>query len=253
MGIRPAKGFLLFGPPGTGKTLLAKAVAREAEANFVATKSSDLLSKWYGESEQQVSRLFERARQVAPTVIFIDEIDSLAPARGGGLGEPAVTERVVNTLLAEMDGLEDMQGVVVMAATNRPNLLDPALLRPGRFDELVYVPVPDFGGRLKILGIHTKKMPLSDNVDLDDLAQKTARFTGADLEDLTRRAGLIALRQSIDATTVTDEHFAKALEEVRPSVTPEMERDYEEMLRTLRQESPQRTQIGFTPLRQAAE
>ncbi|MBY5826355.1 CDC48 family AAA ATPase [Rhizobium leguminosarum] len=234
MGIRPAKGFLLFGPPGTGKTLLAKAVAREAEANFVATKSSDLLSKWYGESEQQVSRLFERARQVAPTVIFIDEIDSLAPARGGGLGEPAVTERVVNTLLAEMDGLEDMQGVVVMAATNRPNLLDPALLRPGRFDELVYVPVPDTKARLKILGIHTKKMPLAADVDLDDLAARTERFTGADLEDLTRRAGLIALRQSIDAEIVTSANFAKALEEVRPSVTPEVEREYEEMLRTLR-------------------
>ncbi|RWX21866.1 CDC48 family AAA ATPase [Rhizobium leguminosarum] len=249
MGIRPAKGFLLFGPPGTGKTLLAKAVAREAEANFVATKSSDLLSKWYGESEQQVSRLFERARQVAPTVIFIDEIDSLAPARGGGLGEPAVTERVVNTLLAEMDGLEDMQGVVVMAATNRPNLLDPALLRPGRFDELVYVPVPDTKARLKILGIHTKKMPLAADVDLDDLAAKTERFTGADLEDLTRRAGLIALRQSIDAEIVTSANFAKALEEVRPSVTPEVEREYEEMLRTLRQENPQRMQIGFTPLK----
>jgi transitional endoplasmic reticulum ATPase len=249
MGIRPAKGFLLFGPPGTGKTLLAKAVAREAEANFVATKSSDLLSKWYGESEQQVSRLFERARQVAPTVIFIDEIDSLAPARGGGLGEPAVTERVVNTLLAEMDGLEDMQGVVVMAATNRPNLLDPALLRPGRFDELVYVPVPDTKARLKILGIHTKKMPLATDVDLDDLATKTERFTGADLEDLTRRAGLIALRQSIDAEIVTSANFAKALEEVRPSVTPEVEREYEEMLRTLRQENPQRMQIGFTPLK----
>ncbi|RWY83950.1 AAA family ATPase [Rhizobium leguminosarum] len=249
MGIRPAKGFLLFGPPGTGKTLLAKAVAREAEANFVATKSSDLLSKWYGESEQQVSRLFERARQVAPTVIFIDEIDSLAPARGGGLGEPAVTERVVNTLLAEMDGLEDMQGVVVMAATNRPNLLDPALLRPGRFDELVYVPVPDTKARLKILGIHTKKMPLAAEVDLDDLAARTERFTGADLEDLTRRAGLIALRQSIDAEIVTSANFAKALEEVRPSVTPEVEREYEEMLRTLRQENPQRMQIGFTPLK----
>ncbi|MBY3321196.1 CDC48 family AAA ATPase [Rhizobium laguerreae] len=249
MGIRPAKGFLLFGPPGTGKTLLAKAVAREAEANFVATKSSDLLSKWYGESEQQVSRLFERARQVAPTVIFIDEIDSLAPARGGGLGEPAVTERVVNTLLAEMDGLEDMLGVVVMAATNRPNLLDPALLRPGRFDELVYVPVPDTKARLKILGIHTKKMPLAADVDLDDLAARTERFTGADLEDLTRRAGLIALRQSIDAEIVTSANFAKALEEVRPSVTPEVEREYEEMLRTLRQENPQRMQIGFTPLK----
>lgn len=253
MGIRPAKGFLLFGPPGTGKTLLAKAVSREAEANFVATKSSDLLSKWYGESEQQVSRLFERARQVAPTVIFIDEIDSLAPARGGGLGEPAVTERVVNTLLAEMDGLEDMQGVVVMAATNRPNLLDPALLRPGRFDELVYVPVPDVKARLKILGIHTKKMPLSSDVDLDDLAEKTVRFTGADLEDLTRRAGLIALRRSIEASTVDKQDFDKALQEVRPSVTPEMEREYEEMLRTLRQESPQRRQIGFTPLRQSIE
>ncbi|TXI11156.1 MAG: AAA family ATPase [Rhizobium sp.] len=250
MGIRPAKGFLLFGPPGTGKTLLAKAVAREAEANFVATKSSDLLSKWYGESEQQVSRLFERARQVAPTVIFIDEIDSLAPARGGGIGEPAVTERVVNTLLAEMDGLEDMQGVVVMAATNRPNLLDPALLRPGRFDELVYVPVPDGKARRKILGIHTKKMPLADNVDLDDLAEKTERFTGADLEDLTRRAGLIALRQSLEASTVTKDDFAKALQEVRPSVTPEVEREYEEMQRTLRQENPQRMPIGFMPLRQ---
>ena len=251
MGIRPAKGFLLFGPPGTGKTLLAKAVAREAEANFVATKSSDLLSKWYGESEQQVSRLFERARQVAPTVIFIDEIDSLAPARGGGLGEPAVTERVVNTLLAEMDGLEDMQGVVVMGATNRPNLLDPALLRPGRFDELVYVPVPDLTGRRKILGIHTRKMPLADDVSLDDLAEKTERFTGADLEDLTRRAGLIALRQSIDASTVSKEDFATALQEVRPSVTPEVEREYEDMLRTLRQENPQKMQIGFTPLRLA--
>ncbi len=253
MGIRPAKGFLLFGPPGTGKTLLAKAVAREAEANFVATKSSDLLSKWYGESEQQVSRLFERARQVAPTVIFIDEIDSLAPVRGGGLGEPAVTERVVNTLLAEMDGLEDMQGVVVMAATNRPNLLDPALLRPGRFDELVYVPVPDAKARRKILGIHTKKMPLADDVDLDELADKTERFTGADLEDLTRRAGLIALRQSLTASTVTKENFAMALQEVRPSVTAEAEREYEAMLRTLRQENPQRMQIGFTPLRQAGE
>lgn len=253
MGIRPAKGFLLFGPPGTGKTLLAKAVAREAEANFVATKSSDLLSKWYGESEQQVSRLFERARQVAPTVIFIDEIDSLAPARGAGAGEPAVTERVVNTILAEMDGLEELQGVVVLAATNRPNLLDPALLRPGRFDELVYVPVPDAKGRRKILGIHTKNMPLGADVDLDELAEKTERFTGADLEDLTRRAGLIALRESLDASTVGKEHFLKAFGETRPSVTQEVEREYEEMERTLRQEKPVRQEIGFVPLRQAGE
>ncbi|MBZ6075548.1 CDC48 family AAA ATPase [Microvirga puerhi] len=253
MGIRPAKGFLLFGPPGTGKTLLAKAVAREAQANFVATKSSDLLSKWYGESEQQVSRLFARARQVAPTVIFIDEIDSLAPVRGGGLGEPAVTERVVNTILAEMDGLEELQGVVVMAATNRPNLVDPALLRPGRFDELIYVSVPDAQGRRHILGIHTRDMPLAEDVDLDNLAERTNRFTGADLEDLTRRAGLLALRESIEAQTVTMEHFERALRETRPSVTPEMEQEYQEMLRTLRQEGPQRQPIGFMPVRQAAE
>lgn len=250
LGIRPAKGFLLFGPPGTGKTLLAKAVAREAEANFIATKSSDLLSKWYGESEQQVSRLFERARQVAPTVLFIDEIDSLAPARGGGLGEPAVTERVVNTILAEMDGLEELQGVVVMAATNRPNLLDPALLRPGRFDELVYVPVPEAKGRRKILGIHTKNMPLGSDVDLDYLAERTERFTGADLEDLTRRAGLLALRANIEVNEVTADDFERAFHETRPSVTSEMEREYEDMVKTLKQEAPMRREIGFVHSRQ---
>ena len=253
LGIRPAKGFLLFGPPGTGKTLLAKAVAREAQANFVATKSSDLLSKWYGESEQQVSRLFARARQVAPTVIFIDEIDSLAPVRGGGLGEPAVTERVVNTILAEMDGLEELQGVVVMAATNRPNLIDPALLRPGRLDELIYVPVPDAKGRRHILGIHTKTMPLGPDVDLDTIAERTDRHTGADLEDLTRRAGLLALRESLQAQSVTMAHFEQALRETRPSVTPEMEREYEELVGTLKQTGLQRQPIGFLPLRQAAE
>ena len=207
LGIRPAKGFLLYGPPGTGKTLLAKATAREAEANFIATKSSDLLSKWYGESEQQIARLFARARQVAPTVIFIDELDSLVPARGGGLGEPQVTERVVNTILAEMDGLEELQSVVVIGATNRPNLIDPALLRPGRFDELIYVPVPDEAGRRHILGIHTKEMPLAKDVDLDSLAARTERFTGADLEDLVRRAGLFALRGSIEAERGDDGRF----------------------------------------------
>jgi len=151
LGIKPAKGFLLYGPPGTGKTLLAKAVARESEANFIATKSSDLLSKWYGESEQQIARLFARARQVAPTILFIDEIDSLVPARGGGMGQGQVTERVVNTILAEMDGLEEMQSVIFIGATNRPGLVDPALLRPGRFDELVYVAVPEKAGRRRIL------------------------------------------------------------------------------------------------------
>jgi transitional endoplasmic reticulum ATPase len=245
LGIRPAKGFLLYGPPGTGKTLLAKAVAREAEANFIATKSSDLLSKWYGESEQQIARLFARARQVAPTVIFIDELDSLVPARGGGLGEPQVTERVVNTILAEMDGLEELQSVVVIGATNRPNLIDPALLRPGRFDELVYVSVPDEGGRLRILEVHTAKMPLADDVDLPSLARRTDRFTGADLEDLVRRAGLSALRESLDNAQVAMDHFEKALGDTRASVTPEMEREYEQIAANIKQEAMSMNSIGF--------
>jgi len=249
LGIRPAKGFLLFGPPGTGKTLLAKAVAREAEANFIATKSADLLSKWYGESEQQVSRLFARARQVAPAVIFIDEIDSLAPVRGGGLGEPAVTERVVNTILAEMDGLEELQGVVVVGATNRPTLLDPALLRPGRLDDLVYVPVPDRAAREKILGIHTSEMPLEADVDLAALADRTHGYTGADLEDLVRRAGLHALRESLTTERVPMRLFEVALEETRPSVTPEMEEQYRLLIESLKRENPRGLRrIGFARL-----
>jgi transitional endoplasmic reticulum ATPase len=246
IGIRPAKGFLLYGPPGTGKTLLAKACAREAEANFIATKSSDLLSKWYGESEQQIARLFARARQVAPTVIFIDELDSLVPARGGGMGEPQVTERVVNTILAEMDGLEELQSVVVIGATNRPNLIDPALLRPGRFDELIYVSVPDRAGRRHILSIHARKMPVGDDVDLDDLAARTERFTGADLEDLVRRAGMFALRESLTNEKVSMAHFEKALGETRASVTAEMEEDYERIQESLKQDAmSMKTGVGF--------
>ncbi|WP_404335990.1 CDC48 family AAA ATPase [Sphingomonas sp. MMS12-HWE2-04] len=245
LGIRPAKGFLLYGPPGTGKTLLAKAVAREAEANFIATKSSDLLSKWYGESEQQIARLFARARQVAPCVIFIDELDSLVPARGGGLGEPQATERVVNTILSEMDGLEELQSVVVIGATNRPNLIDPALLRPGRFDELVYVGVPDKAGRERILKIQTEKMPLASDVDLGEIAGKTERFTGADLEDVVRRAGLVALRESLASREVTMAHFEDALKELRATVTPEMEAEYEAMKGRLKQDAMALQPLGF--------
>jgi transitional endoplasmic reticulum ATPase len=237
LGIRPAKGFLLYGPPGTGKTLLAKAAARESEANFIATKSSDLLSKWYGESEQQIARLFNRARQVAPTIIFIDELDSLVPARGGGLGEPQVTERVVNTILAEMDGLEELQNVVLIGATNRPTLIDPALLRPGRFDELIYVGPPDTAGRRRILAIHTRDMPLADDVDLESFAQRTDRFTGADLEDLVRRAGLTALRRGLDSGQVTKEDFEAALAETRASVTPEMLEEYSRIQDTLKSDA----------------
>ena len=248
LGIRPAKGFLLYGPPGTGKTLLAKAVAKEAEANFISIKSSDLLSKWYGESEQQISRLFSRARQVAPCVIFIDEIDSLVPARGSGegLGEPQVTARVVNTILAEMDGMEDLQSVVVIGATNRPALVDPALLRPGRFDELVYVGTPDEAGREHILKIHTAKMPLAGDVDLADVATKTERFTGADLEDVVRRAGLVALRRhGAGVSEVAAEDFTEALEDSRATVTDAMEKEYKKLQGELKKRARQVEPIGF--------
>ncbi len=246
LGIRPAKGFLLYGPPGTGKTLLAKAVAKEAEANFISIKSSDLLSKWYGESEQQISRLFARARQVAPCVVFIDEIDSLVPARGSGDAEPQVTARVVNTILAEMDGLEDLQSVVVIGATNRPTLVDPALLRPGRFDELVYVGTPDEAGREHILKIHTRDMPLAPDVDLAKIAAETERFTGADLEDVVRRAGLVAIRRAgEEADTVTGADFVKALEDSRATVTAEMEAEYAKMKGELKKRAAQVRPIGF--------
>ena len=246
IGIRPAKGFLLYGPPGTGKTMLAKATARESQANFIATKSSDLLSKWYGESEQQIARLFARARQVAPTVIFIDELDSLVPARGGGMGEPQVTERVVNTILSEMDGLEELNNVVLIGATNRPNLIDPALLRPVRFDELIFVGVPDTAGRRRILAIHTSAMPLAKDVDLEVLARRTERFTGADLEDLTRRAGLTALRRGLDSAEVTMADFEAALVETRASVTEEMLHAYERIQDTLKADAVRPTGgIGF--------
>ena len=237
LGIRPARGFLLYGPPGTGKTLLAKATARESEANFIATKSSDLLSKWYGESEQQIARLFSRARQVAPTVVFFDELDSLVPARGGSFGEPQVTERVVNTILAEMDGLEELHNVVVIGATNRPGLIDPALLRPGRFDELIYVGTPDASGRARILAIHTSAMPMAKDVDLGSLAKRTERFTGADLEDLVRRAGLIALRRKLDSGDVMMADFEAALGETRASVTPEMLDEYARIQQTLKSDA----------------
>ncbi len=247
LGIRPAKGVLLYGPPGTGKTLLAKAAAREAQANFISMKSSDLLSKWYGESEQQIARMFARARAVAPCIVFIDEIDSLVPARGSGNGgEPQVTARVVNTLLAEMDGMEELQSVVVVGATNRPTLVDPALLRPGRFDELVYIGAPDEEGRKHILKIHTKKMPLAGDVDLAALAKKTTRFTGADLEDVVRRAGLAAIRKNgSDVSEVTAENFAEALEDSRATVTPQMEKEYSQMKGELKKRASAVRPIGF--------
>jgi len=218
MGIRPSKGILLYGPPGTGKTLLAKAVAKESEANFIQVKGPSLLSMWVGESEKGMRKVFERAKQVSPCVIFFDEIDALAGKRGFEAGTK-VTERVLNQMLAEMDGLEDLNDVLVIGATNRPDMLDPALLRPGRFDKILLVGAPEEDGRLQILKIHTRNMPLSKSVDLKDIAKKTIGYTGADLESLVREAAMIALRENRDAKAVEAEHFNEALKKIKPSVS----------------------------------
>ena len=244
MGIRPSRGLLLYGPPGTGKTLLAKAVAKESEANFINIKGPSLLSMWVGKSEEGVRKVFERARQVAPCIVFFDEIDSLANKRGEETGTK-VTERVLNQILAEMDGLEDLNNVIVIGATNRPDMLDTALLRPGRFDRILLVNAPEESGRFSILRIHAKKMPIilgKDEVkelekdlqsdkeinlkelsDKDKLlyyaAKRTQGYTGADLEALTREAAMLALRESIDSKEVHKEHFDEALKKIRPSIS----------------------------------
>lgn len=218
MGIRPSRGILLYGPPGTGKTLLAKAVAKESEANFIQVKGPSLLSMWVGKSEEGMRKVFERARQVAPCIIFFDEIDALAGKRGIETGTK-VTERVLNQMLAEMDGLEDLNDVLVIGATNRPDMLDPGLLRPGRFDKILLVGAPEEEGRLSVLKIHTKKMPLSRDVDLIDFAKKTIGYTGADLEALVREAAMISLRESKEAKQVKKKHFIESLKKIGPSVS----------------------------------
>ncbi|TAL54305.1 MAG: AAA family ATPase [Nanoarchaeota archaeon] len=233
LGVRPPKGILLYGAPGTGKTLLAKAVATESEANFILVKGPELLSKWVGESEKAVRMIFKKARQTSPTVIFFDEIDSIAPKRGSSQ-DNQVSERVVNQLLTEMDGLEDLFNVVIIAATNRPDIIDTALLRPGRFDRLILTHSPDEKTRLEILKVHTKKMPLKD-VDLDELAMLTEGYVGADIESACREAAIIALRENIAAKKVEFSHFQKALTKVGPSVTKEIEKTYEEIGALFRQ------------------
>ncbi|MEM1619301.1 MAG: CDC48 family AAA ATPase [Fervidicoccaceae archaeon] len=234
MGIRPPKGILLYGPPGTGKTLLAKAVATESEANFIAIRGPEILSKWVGESERAIRELFRRARQVAPAVIFFDEMDSIAVARGLRYDSSGVTDRIVNQLLTEMDGIQPLTNVVVIGATNRPDLIDPALLRPGRFDRLVYVPPPDKRARLEILKIHTRRVPLADDVDLERLAEMTHGYTGADLEALVREAVFLALRERLEARPIEMKYFLRALEIVGPSLTEEDIKRYERMARELK-------------------
>jgi len=226
LGIKPPKAVLLYGPPGCGKTMLAKAVATESEANFIAVKGPELLSKWVGESEKAVREIFKKARQTAPTIIFFDEIDSLTPRRGLEYGSH-VTETVVNQILTELDGIERLENVMIVGATNRPDMLDPSLLRPGRFDRLVLVPLPDKDARAEILRVHTKGMPLR-GVNLEELARKTEGFSGADIESLCREAAMAALREDTQAGHVDSKHFDKAFQEVKPSVSQEEAKSYEQ-------------------------
>jgi transitional endoplasmic reticulum ATPase len=227
LGIEAPKGVLLYGPPGTGKTMLARAVATESEANFISIKGPELLSKWVGESEKGVREVFRKAKMAAPTVVFFDEIDSLVPRRGSGFGDSHVTERVISQLLTELDGLEKLESIVVIGSTNRPDLVDPALLRPGRFDRLVLIPAPDEGARLEILKIHTKNMPLTKDVDLKQLAKETVGYSGADIAALCREAAMLVLRKDIKGKEVKAQNFKEAMENMNPSITADIARAYE--------------------------
>ena len=232
----PPKGILLYGPPGTGKTLMAKATANESEANFISIKGPELLSKWVGESEKGVREIFRKARQAAPCIIFFDEIDAIAPARGADFGNSHVTERVISQMLTELDGLEVLTNVVVIAATNRPDIIDSALLRPGRFDRLLYVPPPDYESRKQIILIHTKKKPLADDINIDNLASKTDGYTGADIAAVASAAVMLALREHISKYGKPQEaeshakelkihmrHFEDAMKKIRPLSSQELD------------------------------
>ena len=233
-GIRPPKGILLFGPPGCGKTLLARAVATESEANFITIKGPEVFSKWVGESEKAIREVFRKARMASPAIIFFDEFDALVPRRGMGIGDSGVTERVISQLLTEMDGIMRLEDVVVIGATNRPDIIDPAVLRPGRFDRLIYVPPPDEKARLEIFKIYTREMPLAKNVSLEELAKSTKGYSGADIEALCREAALNALRRDINSKEVTKEDFDKAMEKIGPSIIPEIENWYRNFVRQIR-------------------
>ncbi len=241
LGVEPGKGILLYGPPGTGKTLIAKALANESGTNFISVNGPEVASKWMGESERAIRQIFKRAKQMAPCIIFFDELDSIAPIRGGD-GNSA-WERVVAQLLTSMDGVESLRNVTVMGATNRPDMIDPALLRPGRFDRLVLVGAPNGESRRRILEVHTRRMPLSD-VDLDRVVGSTGGFVGADLAALCREAGIAAMREDPDAEHVCQRHFETALESVGPSVSEaDMER-YEKLGKSMKR---RRTSWDNTP------
>ena len=232
LGIKPPRGLLLYGPPGNGKTLIAKAIATESAANFIAIKGPEVMSKWVGESEKKLREVFRKAKQVSPCIVFLDELDALAPTRGTG-GDNNVSDRLVDQLLTSMDGLENMEGVITIGATNRPEIIDSALLRPGRFDRMILVGEPDEDARKKILKIHTKSVPLK-NVKLGVLAKKMVGYTGADIESVVREAAILALRKDHKAKEVTMKHFEEALELVVPSITEDTVKYYEEIGKRLR-------------------
>lgn len=237
MGINPPKGILLYGPPGCGKTLLARAVATESKANFISIKGPELLSKWVGESEKAIREVFRKAKMASPCIIFFDEFDSIAPSRGRHTSDSGVSEKVLSQFLTELDGLEVMKDIVVIAATNRPDILDPALIRPGRIDRILLVPVPEEKGRFEILKIFTKDMPLTSNIKLEDLNDMTGGFSGADIETWCREAAMLALRENIRARKVSMEHFIEARKLVNPTLTTEILNWYEkfgEKLKTRR-------------------
>jgi len=236
MGIKPPRGILLYGPPGCGKTLLARAVATESEANFIAVKGPEIFSKWVGESEKAIREVFRKARTAAPAIIFFDELDSIIPRRGAGYSDSGATERVISQLLTEMDGIESLQNVVVIAATNRPDILDPAVMRPGRFDRLIDVPAPDPKALMQIFKIHARDMPLSKDVDLQEIAVKAKGYSGADVEALCREAAMNALRDSIDAKEVTRKDFDYAMETIKPSINEKMEEYYSQFSERSRKE-----------------
>ena len=233
LGTQPPKGVLLIGPSGCGKTMLVRAVATESEANFISIKGSEVFSKWVGESERAIREVFRKARMASPAVIFFDEVDSLVPRRELGYGDSGVTERVISQLLTEMDGIIPLENIIVIAATNRPDIVDPAVLRPGRFDRLIYVPEPDEAARLEIFKIDTKNMPLSNDVDIKE-HRMTKGYSGADISSVCREAAMNALRRGINAKEVTFNDFEKAMEEVQPSISPEIENWYRSFMKQVR-------------------
>jgi transitional endoplasmic reticulum ATPase len=234
LGIKPPKGVLLYGPPGCGKTLLARAVATESEANFITIKGPEIFSKWVGESEKAIREVFRKARMAAPAVIFFDEIDSLAPRRGLGFADGGVSERVISQLLTELDGIVALEDIVVIAATNRPDIVDPAVIRPGRFDRLIYVPEPDVKSRLQIVKIYTKNMPLAKDVGLEGLVEMTKSYSGADIEALCRESAMYALRRDVNTKEVGMRDFQEAMKRTGPSISPDMEKWYKSFIQQVR-------------------